>query len=37
MIKLSAFIAGLLVCLGLVLAGMANLSKVLAFLDLTGA
>jgi uncharacterized membrane protein YedE/YeeE len=35
--KLSAFIAGLLFGLGLLLAGMANPSKVLAFLDLTGA
>src|SRR5690606_12465883 len=37
MIKLTAFIAGLLFGLGLLLAGMANPSKVLAFLDLTGA
>lgn len=37
MIKLSAFIAGLLFGLGLLLAGMANPRKVLAFLDLTGA
>jgi uncharacterized membrane protein YedE/YeeE len=37
MIKLSAFIAGLLFGFGLLLAGMANPSKVLAFLDLTGA
>ncbi len=35
--KLSAFIAGLLFGVGLLLAGMANPSKVLAFLDLTGA
>ena len=33
----AAFIAGLLFGLGLLLAGMANPSKVLAFLDLTGA
>ena len=37
MIKLSAFIAGLLFGLGLLLAGMANPGKVLAFLDLAGA
>jgi hypothetical protein len=37
MIKLSAFIAGLLFGFGLLLAGMANPAKVLAFLDLTGA
>ena len=37
MTKLTAFIAGLLFGLGLLLAGMANPSKVLAFLDLTGA
>jgi uncharacterized membrane protein YedE/YeeE len=37
MIKLSAFIAGLLFGFGLLLAGMANPGKVLAFLDLTGA
>ena len=37
MIKLSAFIAGLLFGFGLLLAGMANPKKVVAFLDLTGA
>lgn len=37
LIKLSAFIAGLLFGLGLLLAGMANPGKVLAFLDLAGA
>ena len=37
MIKLSAFISGLLFGLGLLLAGMANPAKVLAFLDLAGA
>ena len=37
MTKLTAFITGLLFGLGLLLAGMANPSKVLAFLDLTGA
>ncbi|WP_426139949.1 DUF6691 family protein [Pseudomonas sp. DWP3-1-2] len=37
MIKITAFIAGLLFGLGLLLAGMANPRKVLAFLDLTGA
>ncbi|OOG14343.1 DUF6691 family protein [Pseudomonas sp. C9] len=37
MIKLSAFIAGLLFGFGLLLAGMANPVKVLSFLDLTGA
>ena len=37
MLKLTAFIAGLLFGLGLLLAGMANPTKVLAFLDLTGA
>ena len=37
MTKLSAFMAGVLFGLGLLLAGMANPSKVLAFLDLTGA
>ena len=37
MSKLTAFIAGLLFGLGLLLAGMANPGKVLAFLDLTGA
>jgi uncharacterized membrane protein YedE/YeeE len=37
MSKLTAFIAGLLFGLGLLLAGMANPGKVLAFLDLAGA
>ena len=37
MLKFTAFIAGLLFGLGLLLAGMANPSKVLAFLDLAGA
>jgi uncharacterized membrane protein YedE/YeeE len=37
MTKLTAFIAGLLFGLGLLLAGMANPGKVLAFLDLAGA
>ncbi|WP_437883429.1 DUF6691 family protein [Pseudomonas sp. LRF_L74] len=37
MIKFTAFIAGLLFGLGLLLAGMANPRKVLAFLDLAGA
>ena len=37
MIKFSAFIAGLLFGLGLLLAGMANPRKVLAFLDVAGA
>ena len=37
MIKLNAFIAGLLFGLGLLLAGMANPEKVLAFLDSAGA
>lgn len=37
MLKVTAFIAGLLFGLGLLLAGMANSSKVLAFLDLAGA
>lgn len=37
MIKLSAFISGLLFGLGLLLAGMADPVKVLAFLDLAGA
>jgi uncharacterized membrane protein YedE/YeeE len=36
MTKLSAFIAGLIFGLGLLLAGMANPAKVLAFLDLAG-
>ena len=35
--KLTAFIAGLLFGIGLLLAGMANPSKVLGFLDLAGA
>jgi uncharacterized membrane protein YedE/YeeE len=37
MLKLTAFVAGVLFGLGLLLAGMANPKKVLAFLDLTGA
>ncbi|MEQ9727282.1 DUF6691 family protein [Pseudomonas sp. WHRI 8822A] len=37
MAKVSAFFAGLLFGLGLLLAGMANPAKVLAFLDLAGA
>ena len=37
MIKLTAFFAGLIFGLGLLLAGMANPAKVLAFLDLAGA
>lgn len=37
MARLSAFVAGLLFGLGLLLAGMANPAKVLAFLDLAGA
>jgi len=37
MLKLSAFMAGLLFGFGLLLAGMTNPSKVLAFLDLAGA
>lgn len=37
MAKLSAFFAGLLFGLGLLLAGMANPAKVLAFLDVAGA
>ncbi|MGC5700944.1 YeeE/YedE family protein [Pseudomonas sp. NFXW11] len=36
MSKLSAFVAGLLFGLGLLLAGMANPAKVLGFLDLAG-
>lgn len=36
MARLSAFVAGLLFGLGLLLAGMANPAKVLAFLDLAG-
>lgn len=35
--RLTAFIAGLLFGVGLLLAGMANPAKVLAFLDLAGA
>lgn len=35
--KLTAFFAGLIFGLGLLLAGMANPAKVLAFLDLAGA
>ena len=37
MSKLTAFIAGLIFGLGLLLAGMANPAKVLGFLDLAGA
>lgn len=37
MIKLAAFFAGLIFGLGLLLAGMANPVKVLAFLDVSGA
>lgn len=37
MLKLTAFVAGLLFGFGLLLAGMANPRKVLAFLDLAGA
>ncbi|VVN82619.1 DUF6691 family protein [Pseudomonas fluorescens] len=37
MAKLTAFFAGLIFGLGLLLAGMANPAKVLAFLDLAGA
>lgn len=37
MAKVSAFFAGLLFGLGLLLAGMANPAKVLAFLDVAGA
>lgn len=33
---LSAFVAGLIFGLGLILSGMANPSKVIAFLDLAG-
>jgi len=36
-IKVSSFIAGLLFGVGLLLAGMVNPGKVLAFLDLSGA
>ena len=35
--KLTAFLAGLIFGLGLLLAGMANPAKVLSFLDLGGA
>ncbi|CAH0225097.1 YeeE/YedE family protein [Pseudomonas mediterranea] len=35
--KLTAFVAGLLFGIGLLLAGMTNPTKVLAFLDLSGA
>ncbi|KAB0550096.1 YeeE/YedE family protein [Pseudomonas argentinensis] len=37
MIRLNAFLAGLIFGFGLLLAGMANPAKVLAFLDLAGA
>ncbi len=37
MSKLTAFLAGLIFGLGLLLAGMANPAKVLGFLDLAGA
>ncbi|WAJ37337.1 YeeE/YedE family protein [Pseudomonas sp. GOM7] len=37
MVRLSAFVCGLLFGLGLLLAGMADPHKVLAFLDLAGA
>ncbi|KJH76595.1 YeeE/YedE family protein [Pseudomonas gregormendelii] len=37
MIKLTAFFAGMIFGLGLLLAGMANPAKVLAFLDVAGA
>lgn len=37
MVRLSAFVCGLLFGLGLLLAGMADPRKVLAFLDLAGA
>lgn len=37
MIKLTAFFAGLIFGLGLLLGGMANPAKVLAFLDVAGA
>ena len=37
MIKVSAFFAGLIFGMGLLLAGMANPAKVLAFLDISGA
>ncbi len=37
MSKLTAFVAGLIFGLGLLLAGMANPAKVLGFLDLAGA
>jgi uncharacterized membrane protein YedE/YeeE len=37
MINLTALLSGLIFGLGLILAGMANLEKVLAFLDVAGA
>jgi uncharacterized membrane protein YedE/YeeE len=37
MVKLTAFFAGLIFGLGLLLGGMANPAKVLGFLDLSGA
>lgn len=37
MIKVTAFFAGLIFGLGILLAGMANPAKVLAFLDVAGA
>ena len=37
MIRLTSFVAGVLFGLGLLLAGMANPAKVLAFLDIGGA
>lgn len=37
MIKLAAFFSGLIFGIGLLLAGMANPAKVLAFLDVSGA
>lgn len=37
MLKLTAFFAGLIFGLGLLMAGMANPAKVLAFLDVAGA
>ena len=37
LIKLAAFLSGLIFGLGLLLAGMANPEKVLAFLDVAGA
>jgi len=36
-IKLSAYVAGLIFGLGLIVSGMANPAKVIAFLDLAGA